>query len=353
MADPRIEKLADILVHHSIGVQAGEKILIVGSDKTAPLIKEVYRKVLQCGALPITQISIAELEKIFYDEATDEVLQNIEATDFLYRHVDGYIRILGSDNTKELSSVDGARIALRRKASAPLMQHLMSGGVRWVLTMFPTQSQAQEADMSLEEYENFVYGATNVDYEALKDSMLGAAEVFNKGSKVRIVANETDLTIDIEGREAVLCWGKRNVPDGEFYFTPNYLKTEGHIYYEWPTLFNGQEISGIRLRFEAGKIVDFSAEKGQPYLEAALNTDEGSRFLGELGIGTNFGLQSPTKDILFDEKIGGSVHLAVGRAYEEGGNVSAIHWDMVKGLKNGGEIYVDGVLVQKDGKWVF
>jgi aminopeptidase len=208
--------------------------------------------------------------------------------------------------------------------------------------------------MSLEEYEDFVYGATNIDYAALEQTMQKVADAFTRAKKVRIVGKETDLTVDIEGREAVICSGSHNVPDGEFYFTPNHLLTEGHIYYDWPTVYGGREIQGIRLTFKEGKIVDFSAEKGRAFLENALNTDEGARYLGELGIGMNFGIQRPTKDILFDEKIGGSVHLAVGRAYEDAGagNDSAIHWDMVKNLKDGGELYLDGVLVQKNGQWL-
>lgn len=355
MADARITALADVLVEHSLKVQPGEKILIIGAAETAPLIKEVYRKVLQAGALPLTQVGLPELEKIFLDEAGDEQLANIDHMEWLYHHVDGVIRLLGTANNKELTNVDPKRVQLRRKATSALSQYLMQGGARWVLTMFPTQAQAQDADMSLEEYENFVYSAVNVDYAAMEQSMLAAAEKFNAASKVRIVANETDLTVDIEGRKAIVCAGEHNVPDGEFFFTPNFAKTEGIIYYEWPTIYNGREISGIRLRFEAGKVVECSAEKGHEALVQALDTDPGARFLGELGIGCNFGITRPTKDILFDEKIGGSVHLALGRAYEDGGpngNDSAIHWDMVKSLQGGGELYLDGELVQKDGKWL-
>lgn len=354
MIDSRVVQLAEILVHHSIKVQAGEKILISGSVSAAPLMKEIYRLVLKCGAFPITQVSLPGLEKIFYDEANEEQLNNIEYTHLLYRHVDGLINILSTDNTRELTGTDPKKIQTKKKASRPIMEYVMSGKVRWVLSLFPTTAYAQEAEMSFEDYEDFVFNATNMDYKSLHQSMLNAAEAFNKAKKVRIVGKETDITVDIEGREAIICSGEHNVPDGEFFFTPNHLLTEGTIYYEWPTVFSGREIQGIRLTFKAGKIIEFSAEKGEEALKEALNTDEGARYLGELGIGTNFGITHPTKDILFDEKIGGSVHLAVGRAYEEAGqgNDSAIHWDMVKNLKDGGEIYLDDVLVQKNGKWV-
>ncbi|PZD95115.1 aminopeptidase [Paenibacillus sambharensis] len=355
MGDPRVKELARILVHHSIDVQPGEKILIMGDAETAPLIKEVYRSVLKAGGHPMLQVGLAELNKIMYDEASSAQLDDVDVLEWLYHRADGLIRILGSANNKELTNVDPEKLKQRSRATSKLSRYLMQGGAKWVLTMFPTQAQAQDADMSLEEYEHFVYSATNVDYAAMERSMLGAIEKFNAASKVRIVGKETDLTVDIAGRSAVICAGNRNVPDGEFYFSPNHLLTEGHIYYEWPTIYNGREISGIRLRFEKGRVVDSSAEKGEEALAAALDTDEGARFLGELGIGVNYGITRPTKDILFDEKIGGSVHLALGRAYEMGGagNESDIHWDMVKNLKDGGEIYLDGVLVQKNGQWVF
>ncbi|TYP69818.1 aminopeptidase [Paenibacillus methanolicus] len=355
MADPRVGELAKVLVGHSIKVKAGERVLIIGEAETAPLIRAVYKEVLRAGGHPVTQVTLPEIERIFIQEGTDAQLDDIQVMKWLYEQSDAVIRILGEANNKELTNVDPLRIQRRRKATAELSQYLMKGGARWVLTMFPTQAQAMDAGMSLEEYEDFVYSAVNVDYEAMLQSMLAASEKFNAASKVRIVAKETDLTVDIAGRKAVMCAGYRNVPDGEFYFSPNHLLTEGHIYYEWPTIFNGQEIAGIRLRFEQGRVVECSAEKGEAALIAALDTDAGARFLGELGIGCNFGIERPTKEILFDEKIGGSVHLALGRAYEAGGpgNESLIHWDMIRSLKDGGEIYLDGELVQKDGKWLF
>ncbi|HET7579692.1 MAG TPA: aminopeptidase [Bacillales bacterium] len=353
MADPRVENLADILVNHSVEVQKGERVLITGSSEAAPLIREVYRQVLRQGAKPVTQIGIPGLQRIMADEAGKEQLTDIEAEEWVMKHVDAMIQIPATVNTKELTGVDPQKMKWVQEAWQPIQKYVMSGGIRWVLTEFPTNATAQDAEMPLEAYEDFVYGATNIDYAALKETMDEASAHFNKAKKVRIVAEGTDVTIDIEGRKAIVSHGKRNVPDGEFFYTPNHLKTEGTIYYDWPTVYAGQEMQGIRLTFKEGKIVEYSAEKGEKFLEETLNTDDGSRYLGELGIGTNFGITKPTKSILFDEKIGGSIHMAVGAAYEEPGNQSAIHWDMVKNLKNGGEIYLDGKLVQKDGKWVF
>lgn len=355
MADPRVEKLADILVNHSVNVQKGERVLISGDPNGAPLIKEIYRKVLQQGGKPITEIGLPGLQRIFFDEANKEQLTDFEVGEWLFRHVDVMIQVPAPANTKELTDIDPEKMKWRQQAMQSTMKYVMDDGVRWVLTEFPTNAAAQDAEMSLEAYEDFVYGATNINYGELKETMDEAAKLFNQAKKVRIIADQTDVTVDIESREAVVSYGKRNVPDGEFFFTPNHLKTEGTIYYDWPAVYAGREVQGIRLTFKDGKIVEASAERGQDFLHQTLETDGGSRYLGELGIGTNSGITKPTKNILFDEKIGGSVHMAVGAAYKKAGagNESAIHWDMVKNLRGGGNIYLDGKLVQENGEWVF
>lgn len=357
MADERIEKLADILVNHSLQVKPGEKILINGSTSAIPLIKAVYRKVLRAGGHPHANVEIPGLLGTFLREASEEQIGYAGWSERLMFHMDGYVNILSEENTRELTNVDAERSKIRSKARRPVLDYLMADKAKWVLTKFPTQGYAQDAEMSLDELESFIYQATNVDYAEIERSMQAAAAKFDAASKVRIVgANGTDVTVDIEGRRGILAAGRHNVPDGEFYYTPNFRKTEGTIFFEWPTVYKGREISGIRLTFREGRVIEASAAKGQPFLEEALDTDEGARYLGELGIGANFGIDRPTKDILFDEKIGGSIHLALGQAYEQGGpdgNTSVIHWDLVKGLKDGGEIYLDGELAQKNGKWVF
>jgi len=357
MADERIVKLADILVNHSLRVQKGEKILISGSTSAIPLITEVYKQVLRAGGHPHTNVDIPGLLGTFLREASEDQLAYAGWTELLFYHMDGYVNILSEENTKEMTNVDSKRMTIRSIARRPALEHLMADKAKWVLTKFPTQGYAQDAEMSLAELEDFIYNAANVDYAEIERSMLAAAAKFDAARQVRIVgSNGTDVTIDIEGRKGIVAAGRHNVPDGEFYYTPNYRKTEGTIFFEWPTVYKGREIQGIRLTFREGKVVEASAQKGQSFLEEALDTDEGARFLGELGIGANYGITKPTKDILFDEKIGGSIHLALGQAYEQGGpdgNKSVIHWDLVKGLHEGGAIYLDGELVQKDGKWVF
>jgi aminopeptidase len=357
MADERVVRLAEILVTHSLQVKPGEKILISGSTSAVPLMKEVYRAVLRAGGYPHTNVEVPGLLGMMLREGTEEQIGYAGWTELLFYHMDGYVNILSEENTKELTNVDSSRMTVRSKARRPVLDYLMADKAKWVLTKFPTAGYAQDAEMSLEELEQFIFTATNVDYAEIEQSMLAAAARFDAASLVRIVGtNGTDVTIDIEGRKGIIAAGRHNIPDGEFYYTPNFRKTEGTIFFEWPTVFKGREISGIRLTFREGKVVEATAQKGQPFLEEALNTDEGARYLGELGIGANFGITRPTKDILFDEKIGGSIHLALGQAYEQGGpdgNQSVIHWDIVKGLKDGGTIYLDGEPVQKDGRWVF
>ncbi|TAN62667.1 aminopeptidase, partial [bacterium] len=202
--------------------------------------------------------------------------------------------------------------------------------------------------------EDFLYGATNIDWNKVKKKEEKLKAVLDKASVVRIVGKDTDLTLSIKGRKAIACYGERNMPDGEVFLSPVEDSAEGHVYYEMPAIYQGREVLGIRLKFKRGKIIEARADKNEGFLNAMLDTDKGGRFLGELGIGTNYGIQKFSKDILFDEKIGGTVHLAAGRSYEEAGgkNVSAIHWDMIKDLRQSGAIYLDGKAIQKNGRFL-
>lgn len=355
MPDPRNQQLARILVGHSIAAKPGERIMISAESIAAPLVAEVYREVLRAGAHPVLNMGFPGMEEAFFAEANEEQLRDIAWTKLQYENMDALVVIDARSNTRALSNVDPARIAIRREARRPVQKYVTDGGIRWVLTQFPCNALAQEGDMSLAEFEEFLYGATNVDYKALGDSMRDAARLFDEASIVRIEAEGTDIELDIAGRKGIICDGTHNVPDGEFFYTPHKARTRGAISYEWPTIHQGQEISGIRLRFEEGKVVEASATKGEAALLAALDTDEGSRYLGELGIGCNYGITKPTRNILFDEKICGSVHLALGQSYKDAGldNESALHWDMVKNLRDGGRISLDGKVVQENGKWCY
>lgn len=355
MADPRIKRLASILVNHSIGVKKGETVLIASSTELAkPLVLEVYREVMKAGANPLTNISFEETTNIFYDMASKDQIANFpEIKMFEAKKIDCVVTIRASANKKALSNTDPKVISARSKVVRPISEEIVNNK-RWVLCNYPTNGLAQEADMSLEEYEDFVYSATNIDWNKVKLKEMKLKNALDKASEVHIVGKDTDLKMSIKGRKAIPCYGERNMPDGEVFMSPIEDSAEGYIYYEMPAIYQGREVTGIRLRFKAGKVVEAHADKNEDFLIAMLDTDKGGRFLGELGVGVNYGIQKFTKDILFDEKIGGTVHLAVGRSYEEAGgkNISAIHWDMIKDLRKGGALYLDGKAIQKNGKFL-
>ncbi|MFQ5441410.1 MAG: aminopeptidase [Thermodesulfobacteriota bacterium] len=355
MSDPRVKKLASILINHSLGVKKGENVLISSSSEIAkPLVLEVYREAMLRGANPSLNIAFEETANIFYKLATKAQLKNFpKAKLYEAKNIDCVVNIRASANKKSLSNINPAKVGLRSKVLSPL-RDLIVNKKRWVLCNYPTNAGAQEADMSLEEYENFLYGATNIDWKKEKKKQMKLKKALDRASVVRIKGRDTDLTIGIKGRKAIPCYGTCNMPDGEVFLSPVENTAEGHIFYEMPAIYQGREVTGIRLTFEKGRVTGASAEKNEAFLLAMLDTDRGARFLGELGIGVNYGIKKFSKDILFDEKIGGTVHLAVGRSYEEAGgvNISAIHWDMIKDLRKGGVLYLDGAAIQKNGRFL-
>jgi len=355
MADKRVQKLASILVGHSLKVKRGETVLIASSTELAkPLVLEVYREVLKAGGNPLTSIGFEETLNIFYDNASKAQIDNFPETRmYEAKNVECFVNIRASANKKAMSTIDPKKISARSKVLRPISEEIVTNK-RWVLCNYPTNALAQEAEMSLDEYEDFVYGATNIDWKKVKKDEMALKRALDRAKEVHIVGKETDLKLSIKGRKAIPCCGERNMPDGEVFLSPVEDTAEGHIYYDMPAIYQGREVTGVRLEFKAGKVVKASAEKNEDFLLAMLDTDPGARFLGELGIGVNYGIKKFTSDILFDEKIGGTVHLAVGKSYEEAGgkNVSAIHWDMIKDLRKGGAIYLDGKCVQKNGKFL-
>lgn len=356
MSDPRIEKLADILVNYSVNVQAGERILISAGIQARPLIEEIVKKVAQAGAEPVTRIGLETANYLYLKYGKDEVLSRTNEAFFeLIKKCDALISISSPENTKLMTSVDSDKIMLMQKASMPISEYVMGGNVRWVGCNFPVPALAQEAEMSLEEYEDFVYGATNIDWAENSKYQDKVKAVFDAGQEVRLIGPGTDLTFSIAGRLGIKCDGKNNMPDGEIFYAPVENSANGYITYDFPAIRSGKEVNDVYLEFKDGKVIKATASKNEEFLLASLDTDEGARFIGEFGIGVNFGIQRFTKDILFDEKIGGTIHLALGRAYPESGgtNMSAIHWDMIKDLRKDGKILLDGKVVAENGKFVY
>ncbi len=355
MSDPRTKKLASILVRHSLGVREGETVLINASSELAkPLVLEVFKEVMRAGGHPMTGIAFEETSNIFYSLASESQLLNFPRIRlFEAKNVDCVVNIRAAANKKAMSNIGPSLISRRSKVLRPISEEIVNRK-RWILCNFPTNALAQEADMSLDEYEDFLYGATNINWMAVRRKEMKLKNALDKASEIRILGKDTDLKISVKGRKAIPCYGERNMPDGEVFLSPVEDSAEGYIYYEMPAIYQGREVLGIRLRFRKGKVVEAAADKNEKFLITMLDTDKGARFLGEIGIGVNYGIQKFSKDILFDEKIGGTVHLAVGRSYEEAGgkNISAIHWDMIKDLRKNGAIYLDGKMIQKNGRFL-
>jgi aminopeptidase len=355
-----------VLTHYSLEIEPGQVCLIQGGTVAEPLMQALYEEILDAGAHPIVDMTMAGEQAAFFAKANDEQLGWI-APPLLWamENADARVRILSDVNTRELSSVPPERQQLRQKAMHPLMQTMMersaTGELRWNVTLYPTNAYASAAEMSLAEYEDFYYRACLADQDDPVQAWQHAADETNRlaewiegREEVVIEGPGTNLKLNVAGRHFKPADGKYNLPDGEFFTGPVEDSAEGEITFHLPTSYTGREVAGVRFRFEGGKVVDATAERGEEFLHTVLDTDEGARRLGELGIGTNFGITDGTGEILLDEKIGGTVHLAIGASYPETGGVneSAVHWDMICDLRRGGSITVDGEVLQRDGKFV-
>lgn len=350
MKDLRIEKLSEVLLDHSLKIKEGENLIIRSTSIAKPFIDSIYRNAILRGANVFVHTMYGNHGKFFMDNAKEEQFKNLSyMLDGVYDRCDAFLAIEAPENIKNLSNVDPHNNMEYNKNMSPVIKKIMNKN--WVVTNYPCAAFAQEAEMSIEEYEDFLFDAALVDYKKMDDDMNKIIKVFDKSETIRIVGRETDLTFSIKGRSGIKCSGQNNIPDGEVYYAPVTDSAEGHIYYEFPLMRYGAQVDGARLQFKNGKIVSAKADKNEDFLNKMLDTDEGARFLGEFGIGLNYGIKKFIKNILFDEKIGGTIHLAAGNAYEDSGgdNESIVHWDMIKELRDCGEIYVDGKLVQKNG----
>jgi aminopeptidase len=364
--DPRITNLARILVGYSIEVKEGETCLIEGPVGGESLIAAVYEEVLAAGGNPVVAMSFEGQAATYLRQASEAQLEWISPMSrWAANEADCRIAIGADSNTRELSSIPPERQAKRRTATRELLEATMKrsadGSHRWVYTLFPTSAYASDAEMSLTEFEDFYFRACLADdpdpltaWKRASKETERLAEWTNGRSEVHVVAEGTDIKLGVEGRRFIPCVGDRNMPDGEFFTGPIEDSVEGVVSFHLPAMIGGREVAGVRLRFESGKVADASAERGEEFLLQSLDSDEGARTLGELGIGTNYGIDRGTRDVLLDEKIGGTVHMALGASYPEtgGSNESAIHYDMVCDLRRGGRLEVDGELLQKDGKFV-
>lgn len=366
MADPRISNLARILVEYSLEVAHGERVGIMASTAAAPMVLEIQREVLKAGGHPQTRLSIPGSRYIYYTEASDEQLEYVSPTTRLYfEEFEGLIQIDSDTNTKELSNIDPKRQAREGDALAAVtrrsLERTATKELKWVRTIFPTQALAQDAEMSLPEFEDFVYSTTFADqddpileWRAVHAGNQSLVDWLRDKQDIIVEGPNVELKMSIEGRDFINGAGKFNMPSGEIFTSPVEDSMEGWIQFTYPAIEAGREVNGVELRIDGGKVVEASAQKNEGFLKAMLEVDEGAPVVGEFAIGTNNQINRFTKNILFDEKLGGTIHIALGYGFKEigGTNESGLHWDMICDMKAGGKITVDGELFYDSGKFV-
>lgn len=353
MWDARVDELARILVHYSTHVQPGETVLIRGGVAARPLLLACYREALRVGSFPVLWPDLDDAQRLLLTEGSEAQLDHLPPAQVAaVEQAQCVIRVDAPGNARALSQTDPARTVRLARTMRPLRELVLQR--RWVVCQYPTEALAQEADLALADFADFLFGATNRDWNAVREQHQRLKARLEAARELRIVGSDTDLTLGIAGRTWIPASGEHNMPDGEVFSAPLEEAVEGAITYDFPAIHSGREVEGIRLVFRAGRIVEASARKNEAYLVQTLEADPGARSLGEVGIGTNERITRFSKSILFDEKIGGTVHLAVGMAYRETGgtNDSAIHWDMIKDLRQGGALYLDGRLFQENGRFV-
>ncbi len=372
MRDPRLDKLAEVLVKYSTDVKKGQLVRIAGEPVAIPLIEAIYEQIIKAGAHAYVQCTPDSLGEIFYQHAKEHQLKYVSP---LARHmvktIDASIGLWAETNTKAMSNVDPKKQALASSSRKPVMKTFFNraakGDLKWTGTLFPTQSSAQDAEMSLREYADFVFNAGHLDkpnpvaeWKKIARQQQKVVDYLNGKKEIHFQsANGTDLHVNVSGMTWINCCGKENFPDGEVFTGPNLKAKDGGVNgivkYSFPAVHHGREVHDIEFTFEKGKVVDAKASKNLKFLKQMLAQDKGACFAGEIAIGTNYNIKQYTKNTLFDEKIGGTFHLAVGAGYPETGNAneSGLHWDMVCDLRKGGTITVDGKVISRNGKFVF
>jgi aminopeptidase len=354
VADPRFASYASLLVDRCVDVQPGWQVLVRATPAARPLVDEVVTAIARRQAYALPRLSFSRSSG-WTAEAPEERLRRMPDIDaHELDNADCMVVIDAPDNTREGADISPERLMLRRQAYRPHGEPYFAGEKPWVGCQVATPALAQDAGMGMKAYEDFLFGAVLVDWQALAERMREIAEHFDAANEVRITGDGTDLRFSLEGREACVDAIGANMPGGEIFYSPVEGSAEGTVAFsEYPACYGGRAVENVRLRFEGGRAVDASSSTDEDFLVKTLDTDEGARVLGEFGIGCNPGIQRHTQNTLFDEKIEGTIHLALGNGFPfiGGTNVSAVHWDMVKDLRRQGTIELDGTVVQTNGAW--
>jgi aminopeptidase len=366
VTDPRVDRLADLIVDYSLELGEGDVVRIDGLEPAAPLALALYRSALAAGAHPYTNLDPDGILEQLLAIGSDEQLAYISPVEWKEMDtIDALVTIWSEANTRSLSRVDPARhsrhIAARRRLSNRRWERIARGELAWCGTLHPTAAHAQDAEMSLAEYEDFVFAACHADKEdpashwrEVARSLGDRAAALAAVQELRIVGPDTDLRLGVGGRTWLAAEGRANMPDGEVFTSPVETETEGEIRFAFPAIFEGREIEDVRLRFASGRVVTASAARGEDYLGSLLAMDAGARIAGELAFGLNYEIDRFTRNILFDEKIGGTIHLALGAGFSQAGgeNTSGLHLDLICDLREEGEVYADGELVWRAGAFL-
>ena len=366
MADQRLSKLAKLLVNYSAGVKKGDRVYISCDEVAAPWLVEVAKEASKAGAVIEYQLSSQDAKNAILKYSSEEQLKTKGImTAAILKEADVWLSAWGGRNTKNNSNIPSEKLSASMEGDKSWRKYyserMGNGSLRWCGTQFPTYSDAQEASMRLEEYEDFVYGAGLLyaddpieEWKKVSAKQERWVKYLDTKSEIHIISKGTDIKVNVSGRKWINCDGRVNFPDGEIFTSPVEDGINGHITFSFPGIYAGKEIEGIELDVKDGKVVKAFAKKGQDLLDTLLKIDEGASHFGEVAIGTNYGIKKFTKNMLFDEKIGGTVHMAIGDSMPEAGgkNRSNIHWDMLCDMRDGGEIYADGELFYKNGQFI-
>jgi aminopeptidase len=356
MADPRFDRLAEVLTSHSTRLKKGERVLIDAFDAPQEMIVALIRSVRSKGAFPFVSLQSNVVTRELLRGAEEDQYRTVREFEMArMKMMDAYIALRGSNNTSEFSDVAPERMQLAMKTLQPVVDQRVNK-TKWVVLRWPTSSMAQMAGTSTEAFEEFYFKVCTLDYGKMRPGMDALKSLMETTDQVHITGAGTDLRFSIKGIPAIVCGGEHNIPDGEVFTCPVRDSVEGHIQYNAPTVYQGTAFASVRLTFKGGKVVEATSNNTER-LNAILNSDEGARYIGEFAFGFNPYIREPMRDILFDEKISGSFHFTPGQAYEraDNGNRSQVHWDLVciqRPEYGGGEIYFDKKLIRKDGQFV-
>lgn len=368
MTNLAYRKLAQILVDHSTSVKPGDRVAIETTTNAAPLVGEIYQLVLHRGGYPHVLLNMPDQEKMLFQYANDDQLSYTpEFQKLVTEQFEVYIRVRAEIDPRALTGIAPHKQTLRQKGMAPVRNMMLKRGateaIRWALTQTPTEGYAQEAGMSLTEYTDFLFSACHADentpdpvayWENIRKKQSSMIESIQGHDEVKLSGPDVDLRLSIKGRKFNNSYGRHNMPDGEIYTGPVEESVDGWVKFTYPAIYQGQVVEGVELRFENGRVQDAKASAGETFLKTMIDSDEGSHYLGEFAIGTNYEINRFSRNILFDEKLGGTFHIALGAGYPETGsrNTSNIHWDMICDISKEAEIQVDGSVIYRDGKFI-